>query len=1110
MTVVTEAMQAGSTTSAIRTMRTVFHADLSDAHPGEEYWLHALGARHALVPHSAESRLRLRQQAPHLAQIPDHRLTHYTELPVEMPADTVVRVHLKHSLNTFPAASGVHGVSHVTIHCPPPPERLAALQATGEVVHQTIDYVSTAKSLVFHHADLINKDPETTRVIYDHMDNNAQISALFDDLAAQMRRMGPPTETSGWARLEPFTPDNPDAGYNGDKTYYFKQPTAEAMDAAGPVMTSVMKATKNDPRLKVRQDASSGQWQGKWTQQQGTSVETASVPESFELAAQIRALTGDAWNASLQNSGSVYGMTTTIEVLDRDKRQVKLTLTNEYIRYLGAYIRFYDAAGNTLKVPDWSADAGIITEVINAAIDVQYDDLRFIGYISPVNNVMAIPIVADPGKLEATITFPADAVSASIYGSGLGTGADLWPKTPIIGGVMTGIFNLGVPAFMLAAATAAQAYKPLYDIVNELSSNKKFVATVIGGGVLYFGGRFATGAVHKEMDWKAFSSLAQILFNKAATKALLWVEAQMAGEEAADEIPFAGWIMLTINIATGVAQLAETIVEVATSPWNIENKLATSITTEVTLHPDPSHGAWPQGAAGSKPSYTVKMIYKDQARPARLVQHDLAPGAVAPTLLASFPDNTLGGQVKFEADFYLDGWLAGKATTGWLDNDEIQVAQVSMYLVQYPVPLTAKSVYRHTALLTYQNGAYAWQQTATPPTATIASRDTSSSGNALSEWYGLTLSQKQGMLGFAWRAAGMGITSCINGQGGQLNAFQNIDIPGVAMQAVKFPQCGFEGPTQLIYDPYPPKFAMKDGQWVLKNGKPVADPTDTQLGAYYIDPRKAALPLDKDGGYHLRKVVLDDSTPFNTGSDLPSHGRFPFFPTSFALHPAGYVIAVTAQNQINKLQIAQLSIEGATDDALPVARTYAGEALATDREGLLFHPVAVTCSYDGTILVLEDTKAAGSDTNVLARLQAFDLKGNPVNRFFDAGGKPTPFLALPQQGNYTYLDIAAVGNEKQTYIYVLYYSGDGAAASDYSMAIYQYGTEAPKDNPLVTTPGIPAAKLTVDMWHTVYTLNFDMTTDGTGHHAGPSDSSTGPAGRTVPSVSEWLPPLPGA
>ena len=74
------------------------------------------------------------------------------------------------------------------------------------------------------------------------------------------------------------------------------------------------------------------------------------------------------------------------------------------------------------------------------------------------------------------------------------------------------------------------------------------------------------------------------------------------------------------------------------------------------------------------------------------------------------------------------------------------------------------------------------------------------------------------------------------------------------------------------------------------------------------------------------------------------------------------------------------------------------------------------------------------------------------------------------------------------------------------MSIYQYGVTAPSQNPLVTTDNVAAAKIAVDMWHTLYALNYAMVTDGQGNPAGPKSATTGPAGRTVPSVSEWLLP----
>ena len=86
--------------------------------------------------------------------------------------------------------------------------------------------------------------------------------------------------------------------------------------------------------------------------------------------------------------------------------------------------------------------------------------------------------------------------------------------------------------------------------------------------------------------------------------------------------------MVTINISLGIAQLAETIVEVSLSPWNIENTISITITTNVTVHPDPRHGAFPQTPAGETAHYVVKMIYQSQTRPTRSDSHDVVAESV--------------------------------------------------------------------------------------------------------------------------------------------------------------------------------------------------------------------------------------------------------------------------------------------------------------------------------------------------------------------------------------------------------------------------------------------------------------------------------------------------
>ena len=96
----------------------IFHVDLSEAHEGEEYWLHACGRRFDLCKHTKETLRDLRANSPHLDHVPDHRLTHFTEEIVFLPHDRVVRIHIKHSLNTFDTEVE-SGVYHAMIHIPP-------------------------------------------------------------------------------------------------------------------------------------------------------------------------------------------------------------------------------------------------------------------------------------------------------------------------------------------------------------------------------------------------------------------------------------------------------------------------------------------------------------------------------------------------------------------------------------------------------------------------------------------------------------------------------------------------------------------------------------------------------------------------------------------------------------------------------------------------------------------------------------------------------------------------------------------------------------------------------------------------------------------------------
>jgi hypothetical protein len=90
-----------------------------------------------------------------------------------------------------------------------------------------------------------------------------------------------------------------------------------------------------------------------------------------------------------------------------------------------------------------------------------------------------------------------------------------------------------------------------------------------------------------------------------------------------------------------------------------------------------------------------------------------------------------------------------------------------------------------------------------------------------------------------------------------------------------------------------------------------------------------------------------------------------------------------------------------------------------------------------------------------------------------------------QTGRVEYLDVAI---EDKGYIYVLYFESDGTTASQYRLDIYN-----PDGTVLLGQPlsGIAAAKMAVDKWRTLWTLNYEK--------------FLGPGNRTEPTVSGWIP-----
>jgi hypothetical protein len=178
------------------------------------------------------------------------------------------------------------------------------------------------------------------------------------------------------------------------------------------------------------------------------------------------------------------------------------------------------------------------------------------------------------------------------------------------------------------------------------------------------------------------------------------------------------------------------------------------------------------------------------------------------------------------------------------------------------------------------------------------------------------------------------------------------------------------------------------------------------------------------------------------------------------------------------LQILKLG--GLVPDAsAPAASIHAGQGT---RPGLLSDPAAVACSLD-RVLVLQTGPQYPQGC-----IAAFDFKGNPVNCF--AGGLSVMPLHLEGAAAVVPLDL---GVESKGYVYVLKYLAPETGLvlpGDYRLDIY-----APDGGFLTQVAGLAAARLQVDLWRNLFTLDYEIV-QGTG--------------RTEPSVAQWIPSTPAS
>ena len=1004
--------------------RRTLHFDFSYA-PLTELRLQAFHSQSHQAPileHTAESRAKHRALNPALADVPDGRLTHYIE-DVDLPSDA-----LQHLWVTGLDADGGAAVAGMNIHVP----AAARQAATQGVLTGGSDYrtpVDTAVALVFHSPEIMNLNVDQGSTIL----NLIQTLPCTDDptcmpylgtLAAQIAEKWPASTSGGWATLVQIAdPDGkPLVDSQGKPVYrYDLDPDiAQAVTAvAGPVRSAIF----DDPQFLGTN----------WHPTQGITVSQSSAASG--LTSGVAGADQFALTAAYPAGATAHGVAfESVSVTNQATRTIQLQFRNQFLRYLSAYVQFANENNDLPVANPTSSDTS---------------RAKFLDVINSNYTILGIPLFGDSIPLSSVqFDVPTDASIAKVYFGSLGLGGEAFSPEAIRGSILTLIFNIGIPTLLLAAGVAASG--SLLESVSEedtsaiLRASIPLILSIVGPDLAngIFGSQNSKSAI------PALTALGTALltgFFATGQGASLLVTVgvlEATGEQFDVLLGPLGLAFRIIAVLADLAAIVESVAEVLASPAIFINQLCLTMTTTVTVSKDPADFQFPATAR----NYEVRLVYDSASKVAHVKGGPIEPGRVDPIVVV-FDDVPSGGMVT--VDVYLTtetGCIIGRSTgtDGTTPGPHGPVpgtqAAIAITIKELLIPLTQTTQYLHDVKLEYQGGQHAWVET-DAPTATLADLGQGQE-DALYDLNGITISQRTGMAGYAYRAGGQGVPFCGQATSGIAYMVQNVFLGENPDRALKQLPCGFEQVGGIVYDRLGPASGIGRNFFL----QPSAD------------------------GFLVQSITLDDSTPIDVGNPL-SWGVFSEGLDSLAVVPTGYVVGVNRQNHhIQILELPPAAVDASqAPQAVPFAVVKMG--LGT-RAGLLSAPVAVAV-IDATILILEDGNQ---------RIQAVDVSGNPVMRFRNGSSS---VVTLEQGTGITYLDL---GVEGMGYLYVLSFINDGMAATDYRLDIYD-----PQGNFLTRTTGVAAARLAVDTFRNVYTLNYEVVAN---------------APRIEPSLSQWNPSTP--
>ena len=1030
------------------------HFNLKHCKNPDDVLLHANLREYRLERHTPQTLERASQDTPFLALLAQEHVTHYIEeLPVPSNRPALITVStgtgdgsIRKTLTMYlhvpkagraaareemrkrgkdPLASARYKLARYGVTS----EHLKPLILDGDFPDQVEGYgdaLEAAVAVLFHHPSLLNLSSDNGGAIPAYIKENCIKTAIANDGNTLVDTI----EGAGdeWQIKVPLLDWNKKQVYDGNKPLSTSKLDEGVSLAVSSTLPLAIQLSRQDEYLrgalwKVLDGVVSSEYQG--------------TAGSHSMRRRDQ---DSQWQ--LKNLTPGLGVVVDPASVTYDGNQMSVMVENQWLRHLGAYIEFLDASGTPVAPPDpWPASS--IPSMFSGTATTKY-----LERVGPIDEIAGIPI----DVTDVTLTFPvpaaANAVNIHLAGLGIFGPGHTDRHICLLGIFMTATFEYAIPVVVLVAGAAVMKTE---FVTNLLKDYKVYIGILgvlatIDAAILDYA---LTGGV-KEVLLKLANIIAPLLWKTGLKAMLLEYIAQGALEEAT---PFVDIALEAVNVAITAAQIGQTTLEVFEAAPIYTSTVTRTIDLDITLVPDSQFHYFPMQAT----HYVVTVAYDSQVTvPSKTFS--LPKGTNSSSIPISFKGVPGGGKLKVTAIFYADnGWVAGRGVTDWtpaLGTDGSTLVIPSLEIKNSLPALTKSSVYEHVEKLVYEGGAHVWAKGAPSPTATVTS------GSDLISLTSITLAQGPASIGYSWQATHLNIPENLSTNPRSVDAMytvQNVSLLPPPEQACQPLDVGYNNKSGICYDLVSPSDGS--GRNLFLDSYPVATSNDYDAPSYV----------------HLRKVTLSydngsKCAPLHAGTGQ-SYGRFPAgIPLDdFVLHPQGYVFAISTGR--SKLLRCELSSTPVADAEAPDACLLSGKGT---REGLVSEPVAIAIGLDGVVMVLESDNA---------RVQAFDINGNPVKYFQN---QTSPMLPLTVRENSTYLDLDV---EAKGYVYVLSYTGDGDSPDDYSMDIY-----TPQGDLLVSTQGVVSGKLTVSLDRNVYALNYELI--------------YGADGRPEPSISHWMPPAP--